>query len=114
ILFGLPIRAMIGARAMLKYSGSARPVYDQHHCGKIIMKKPGLRPLLLSLAVTTPATAQNVNVPANQRPSDTVHEEIIVTGSYRDSLANALELKREAGGFVDAIMAEDIADFPDN
>lgn len=78
------------------------------------MKKPGLRPLLLSLAVTTPATAQNVNVPANQRPSDTVHEEIIVTGSYRDSLANALELKREAGGFVDAIMAEDIADFPDN
>ncbi|MBL8268407.1 MAG: TonB-dependent receptor [Steroidobacter sp.] len=39
-------------------------------------------------------------------------EEIVVTG-YRQSLSLALDQKREAVGAVDAIVAEDIADFPD-
>lgn len=39
-------------------------------------------------------------------------EEIVVTG-FRASLANALNIKRNAAGVVDAISAEDIADFPD-
>jgi iron complex outermembrane receptor protein len=39
-------------------------------------------------------------------------EEIIVTG-FRESLKEALVLKREAVGAVDSIVAEDIADFPD-
>lgn len=39
-------------------------------------------------------------------------EEIIVTG-FRESLNAALELKRDAIGAVDSIVAEDIADFPD-
>ncbi len=39
-------------------------------------------------------------------------EEIVVTG-FRGSLSMALDLKRESVGAVDAIVAEDIADFPD-
>lgn len=39
-------------------------------------------------------------------------EEVVVTG-YRMSLNQALEAKRAEVGAVDAIMAEDIADFPD-
>ncbi|NPB27315.1 TonB-dependent receptor plug domain-containing protein, partial [Shigella sonnei] len=38
--------------------------------------------------------------------------EIVVTG-FRASLANALNIKRKEAGVVDAISAEDIADFPD-
>lgn len=79
------------------------------------MKKPCLRPFLLIAAVAAPATAlANTPPPPGSSDSDTIHEEIVITGSFRDSLASALDLKREAAGFVDAIMAEDIADFPDN
>jgi len=40
-------------------------------------------------------------------------EETIVVTGFRGSLAASLNVKREATGFVDAITAEDIADFPD-
>lgn len=40
-------------------------------------------------------------------------EEIVVTGSYAGSLAKALDTKRDSTGMVDSILAEDIADFPD-
>ena len=39
-------------------------------------------------------------------------EEVVVTG-FRESLSLALDQKRDAVGAVDAIVAEDIADFPD-
>ena len=39
-------------------------------------------------------------------------EEIVVTG-FRQSLSVALDEKRDATGAIDAIVAEDIADFPD-
>lgn len=44
-------------------------------------------------------------------PDDTI-EEIVVEG-FRGSLEASLEVKRSAAGVVDAISAEDIADFPD-
>jgi TonB-dependent receptor len=40
-------------------------------------------------------------------------EEIVITG-FRASLAEAIDIKREETAAVDAIVAEDIADFPDN
>lgn len=40
-------------------------------------------------------------------------EVIQVSGSFRDSLSNALNQKRQADSAVDSILAEDIADFPD-
>lgn len=39
-------------------------------------------------------------------------DEIVVTG-FRQSLAEALDIKRDSAGIVDAIVAEDIASFPD-
>lgn len=74
------------------------------------MKQFATKPLVLAIALATPAWAQQTG----QEPGTKITEEVIVTGSYRESLANALEAKRGATGSVDAIMAEDIADFPDH
>lgn len=68
--------------------------------------------------VSHQAFAQQAAQPATQPPQASPEaaaagpEEIIVTG-YRMSLNQALEAKRAEIGAVDAIMAEDIADFPD-
>jgi iron complex outermembrane receptor protein len=56
----------------------------------------------------TAASAQTAPAPA---ASDTV-DEVVVTG-FRESLRSALNIKRGSSGVVDAIKAEDIADFPD-
>ena len=55
------------------------------------------------------ATAQTTQ--AEDR-SDGAIEEIAVVG-YRNSLKASLGVKRNENGVVDAIVAEDIADFPD-
>jgi len=79
----------------------------------------GLRPLdvavrttlgLASLAIGAAAFAQQAQ--QDQEAVQGEVEEIIVTG-FRESLSQALDLKREQVGSVDAIVAEDIADFPD-
>ena len=54
------------------------------------------------------AVAQEEDAADQERQLDVV----TVTG-FRQSLAQALDVKREATGVVDAIVAEDIADFPD-
>ncbi|MBL4639255.1 MAG: TonB-dependent receptor, partial [Kordiimonadaceae bacterium] len=51
--------------------------------------------------------AQDANV-----ENEDVFDEIVVTG-FRSSLMSAIATKRNSVGSVDAIMAEDIADFPD-
>lgn len=40
-------------------------------------------------------------------------EEVVVTGSYARSLEQAVDIKRDSVGFADAIVATDIADFPE-
>lgn len=45
-------------------------------------------------------------------PEDDVVDEIVITG-FRASLGEALDIKRDSIVAVDAIVAEDIADFPD-
>src|SRR5688572_29031756 len=49
---------------------------------------------------------------AQATPAQETLEEIVVTG-FRQSLSVALDAKREATDSIDAIVAEDIADFPD-
>lgn len=71
------------------------------------MKRFKINPLVLAIAVALPTTAL-----AQDEGASSI-EEIVVTGSFRDSLANALNVKRNSAGAVDAIVAEDIADFPD-
>jgi len=48
-----------------------------------------------------------------QEAADDNLEEVMVTG-FRGALQSSLDAKRNATGVVDAIFAEDIADFPDN
>ena len=64
--------------------------------------------MTLALAAA-PAAAQTSG---DQDADATQVDEIVVTG-FRASLANALNIKRREAGMVDAISAEDIADFPD-
>jgi iron complex outermembrane receptor protein len=65
-------------------------------------------------AVTAPLVLAAETSPASpaQASSENKLEEIVVTG-FRESLNLALDKKREEIAAVDAIMAEDIADFPD-
>ena len=51
------------------------------------------------------------NTYAAETPDGNI-EEVVVT-SYRQSLEQSLDIKRESAAAVDAIFAEDIADFPD-
>ncbi len=73
------------------------------------MKKFTLNPLVFAMAVVSIAPAVYA-----QGSSDNAVEEVVVTGSFRDSLKNALNLKRNNVGATDSIVAEDIGDFPDN
>ena len=92
-----------------------------------------------ALIGTTPALAQDATAPAGREatppsatqgqvgstevvpssqtesppaPDDTATSDIVVTG-FRASLEGALDVKRRSNQIVDAITAEDIADFPD-
>lgn len=68
--------------------------------------------LALALAAHD-AAAQTTAPAAPQDPEEATQvEEVVVTG-FRASLANSLNIKRREAGVVDAISAEDIADFPD-
>lgn len=69
----------------------------------------------MALALAANAAAAQTAEPATpQEPAQEAAQidDVIVTG-YRASLANALNIKRREAGVVDAISAEDIADFPD-
>lgn len=67
----------------------------------------------LAIAMTMGvADAAAQGAPAPQDPQETTIDEIVVTG-FRASLDAALNIKRREAGVVDAIVAEDIADFPD-
>lgn len=66
--------------------------------------------MLASGALFTAASAQEA--PAPNADSNSVLEEIIVTG-FRKSLSAAISEKRESASMVDVIVAEDIAKFPD-
>ena len=81
----------------------------------------GILPVVLgSLGVATGAIAADQDQPAAatdvQNGSEAVSAEVIetveVTG-YRLSLRNAIDMKKNASVMMDAINAEDIADFPD-
>ena len=54
------------------------------------------------------------SIPTMAQSTDTESvEEVVVLGSYAQSLKNAIDKKRNADGVVDAITAEDIGKYPD-
>ncbi len=71
-----------------------------------VKKKAGLAALFAAVFASPTAVAQV--------QQDEVLEEIIVTGSIRGSLSRALDIKRNNKEFVDGLVAEDFAKFPDN
>nr|NIV18437.1 hypothetical protein [Woeseiaceae bacterium] len=62
----------------------------------------------LALAIVTALVTAS---PTAMAQGDEAIEEIVVTG-IRSSLTNAMNIKRNADGVVDAISAEDIGKFP--
>lgn len=81
------------------------------------VRTPSARLALTATASMAALTLALVAAPAAAQTTDpqtdaTQVEEVVVTG-FRASLANALNIKRREAGVVDAISAEDIADFPD-
>jgi iron complex outermembrane receptor protein len=73
---------------------------------------------LRAMLAATSATAQTL--PQTPPPAETpaagqeaVDNDIVVTG-YRQSLAEALDVKRETNQFQDSIIATDVAKLPDN
>lgn len=66
-----------------------------------------------SLAALAMAVGFSVGGVAHAQDADDAGEEIVVTG-FRGSIRAAIEVKRAETGMVDAIVAEDIADFPDS
>lgn len=72
------------------------------------MRRFTLNPLVLAMAM--------VAVPQFSYAQDAENsvDEVVVTGSFRDSLKNALNVKRNSAASIDSIVAEDIGDFPDN
>ena len=67
--------------------------------------------LVTNVLIANSLIASSIALPAFAQEG--VLEEVVVTASFRESLTQALEAKRNASGVVDSIMAEDIADFPD-
>ena len=69
---------------------------------------------VLAMSVTLGAGVASAQSTSPQTPPAEASQvdEIVVTG-FRASLANALNIKRNENGVVDAISAEDMADFPD-
>lgn len=69
------------------------------------MRKFTLNPLVLAMAAASFAPVVSAQ--------DNTVEEVVVTGSYAQSLRNALNVKRESTGIVDSVFAEDVGKFPD-
>lgn len=65
---------------------------------------------IIALAAATSAVAQETGASGSELEAASV-EEIVVTG-YRRSIAESLAVKRNYTGVVDAILAEDIGQFP--
>jgi TonB-dependent receptor len=62
---------------------------------------------------TASQAADAQTVVADQTDSSATDLETVTVTGFRGSLAEALSMKRDAVGAIDAIVAEDIADFPD-
>ncbi|MEZ5972683.1 MAG: TonB-dependent receptor [Hyphomonadaceae bacterium] len=75
-------------------------------------RKGHVRPKL-SLMLGASLAAFAAGLSGQAAAQDAVEEEEIVVTGFRASLAQAIDIKREETSAVDAIVAEDIADFPD-
>jgi TonB-dependent receptor len=68
---------------------------------------------VMALAVSAAGAAQAQSAPAQDPDAQASQVDDVVVTGFRASLAEALSIKRREVAVVDAISAEDIADFPD-
>lgn len=77
------------------------------------MKRSHTKTLLASAIATITATTGGLaTAQSTSEDEQALYEEVVVTG-FRQSITRAKDLKQEAVGARDSIVAEDIADFPD-
>jgi TonB-dependent receptor len=67
----------------------------------------------IALSIAPMALAQDVASDQDAMTENQVIEEVIVTGSIRDALANSIETKRSSDNLIEAIYADDIGKLPD-
>jgi TonB-dependent receptor len=89
---GSTLRRLLGAASVLAMTGFAAPAWAQDATGS--------------------QTTDSADVGDQAADAAADDSDIVVTG-FRRSLAEALEVKRDSVAAVDAIVAEDIAKFPD-
>ena len=77
-------------------------------CAKYFLQ--AVAPIALMALLPSTVYAQDANNEGGER----VLDQVIVTGTYSQSLASANKLKREASSVMDAIVAEDIGKFADS
>lgn len=65
------------------------------------------------VSLLTMSSALGLASPAMAQDQPRTDETVVVVTGFRESLAAAIEAKREENAIVDVITAEDIADFPD-
>lgn len=85
---------------------------DQRTLTSKLRLMAGIAPAALLLSITSAGLAVAQDQAAQEPEAEATSDVIVVTG-FRQSLAAALDLKRASSGVVDAIVAEDIAAFPD-
>lgn len=76
------------------------------------MKNRILGTTALALVAATPFAAF-AQTAGQVEPGVSTVDEIVVTGSYRRSLEQAIDIKRDNVGFSDSIVATDVANFPE-
>ena len=76
------------------------------------MKNRILGTTALALVAATPFAAF-AQAAGQVEPGVSTVDEIVVTGSYRRSLEQAIDIKRDNVGFSDSIVATDVANFPE-
>ncbi|MGK6356445.1 TonB-dependent receptor domain-containing protein [Sphingomonas sp. DT-207] len=95
------------SRGVIAFMGAIALMPGMAQAEDRIMLPEAARPL--AAPETPPANSPQDGASAQPASSD---EEVVVTG-FRASLQNSLNVKRTSNQIVDAITAEDIADFPD-
>ncbi|MBF6025288.1 TonB-dependent receptor [Lysobacter niastensis] len=70
-------------------------------------------PVLAQQAASTPAASGAAATAAAPQADDATNLDAVTVTGFRGALEKALDKKRSETGVVDAIVAEDIADFPD-
>jgi len=67
----------------------------------------------VALAVTTLVLATQAQAQAQKQGNEASPENTVVVSGFRESLNNALNIKKNSDGIIDVIKAEDVSKFPD-